>query len=99
MPGIVRVDLDEHAGHESTSPAPFHKTKYAEGSATVFIDTKRVVRQGDKTYCGDPATGASGTVFVDGKPVHRKGDATGGHGSWVENSASTGSGAVFADGE
>lgn len=30
--------------------------------------------------------------------VHRKGDATGGHGSWVPNSAKTGSEDVFANG-
>lgn len=97
MPGIVRVDLDSHVGHDSPSPAPFHKTAYAEGSSTVFINNKRVVRKDDKTYCGDPAVGASGTVFVDGKPVHRQGDATDGHASWVANSAETGSDTVFAD--
>jgi len=97
MTGIVRTNLDQHVGHDSPSPAPFHQTKYAEGSATVFINNERVVRKGDKTYCGDPAVGASGTVFVDGIPVHRQGDATEGHGSWVANSAQTGSDTVFAD--
>lgn len=97
MPGIVRVDLDSHVGHESPSPAPFHKSAYAEGSSTVFINNKRVVRKGDKTYCGDPAEGASGTVYIDGIPVHRQGDATAGHASWVPNSAETGSDTVFAD--
>lgn len=98
MPGIVRTNLDQHVGHASPSPAPFHQTKYATGSPTVYINNERVVRKGDTTYCGDPAVGASGTVFCDGIPVHRKGDATDGHGSWVPNSAETGSDTVFADG-
>ena len=97
MTGIVRVDLDSHKGHDSPTPSPFHKSKYAEGSPTVQINNKRVVRKGDKTYCGDPAEGASSTVFVDGIPVHRQGDATKGHGSFVANSAETGSDTVFAD--
>lgn len=97
MPGIVRTNLDSHVGHDSPSPAPFHKTAYATGSGTVFINNERVVRKGDTTYCGDPAVGASSTVFVDGEPVHRQGDATDGHASWVANSAETGSDTVFAD--
>ena len=98
MPGIVRVDSDSHAGHASPTPAPFHKSAYAEGSPTVFVNEKRAVRKGDKTYCGDPAKGASGTVFIDNIPVHRNTDATSGHGSFVPNSAASGSTNVFADG-
>lgn len=97
MPGIVRTNLDRHVGHASPSPAPFHRTAYATGSPTVFINNERVVRRGDTTYCGDPAVGHSPTVFCDGIPVHRRTDSTGGHGSWVPNSAATGSDTVFAD--
>lgn len=98
MPGIVRKDTDSHVGHASPTPSPFHKTNYAEGSANVFVNTKPAVRIGDKTSCGDPATAGSPSVFVNGIAVHRKGDATGGHGSWVPNSAQTGSANVFANG-
>jgi len=99
MPGIVRTNLDNHVGHASPSPAPFHQTKYATGSPTTYIDNERVVRRGDTTYCGDPAQGHSPTVFCDGIPVHRLADATSGHGSWVPNAAGSASTVVFADGE
>ena len=38
----------------------------------------------------------STTVRVNSIAIHRVGDATGGHGSWVPNSAATGSSNVFA---
>ena len=98
MTGIVRVDLDSHAGHnDNKESTPFHKTAYREGSATVFINTKPVVRQGDKTYCGDSAAEVSETVYVDSKPVHRQGDATSGHSRFAATIAETGSDTVFAD--
>lgn len=96
MPGIVRSGLDSHVGHASPTPSPFHKTSYTGGSPNVFVNGAAVIRKGDKTSCGDPAVGASATVFVNNKGVHRKGDATSGHGSWVPNSAATGSTNVFA---
>ena len=98
MPAIVRKGTDSHIGHASPTPNPFHKTSYAAGSGNVFVNGAAAVRVGDKTGCGDPATGGSGSVFVNGIAVHRKGDATGGHGSWVGNAAATGSGNVFAGG-
>jgi uncharacterized Zn-binding protein involved in type VI secretion len=55
------------------------------------------VRIGDTTVCGDPADAGSANVFANNIAVHRKGDATGGHGSWVPNSAKTGSDNVFAN--
>ena len=98
MPGIVRVDTDKHVGHASPSPNPFHQTLYEEGAATVFVNGDKVVRIGDKTYCGDPATAGSPDVFAEGIAVHRDDDATGGHTSWVPNRAETGSGDVIANG-
>jgi len=38
----------------------------------------------------------SSTVRVNSIAIHRVGDATGGHGSWVPNAASTGSSNVFS---
>ena len=98
MPGIVRVDTDKHVGHASPSPNPFHQTLYEEGAATVFVNGDKVVRIGDKTYCGDPATAGAPNVFAEGIAVHRDDDATGGHTSWVPNRAETGSGDVIANG-
>ena len=98
MPGIVRVDTDKHVGHASPSPNPFHQTLYEEGAATVFVNGDKVVRIGDETYCGDPATAGSPDVFAEGEAVHRQDDATGGHTSWVPNRAETGSGDVIANG-
>jgi|TARA_R110002167_G_scaffold92576_1_gene248644 uncharacterized Zn-binding protein involved in type VI secretion len=98
MPAVVRKETDSHVGHASPTPSPFHKTSYNEGSPNVNVNTKSAVRVGDKTSCGDPATAGSPTVFVNGIAVHRKGDGTGGHGSWVPNSAATGSDNVFANG-
>jgi uncharacterized Zn-binding protein involved in type VI secretion len=97
MPAIVRANADAHSGH-SGYRVPFHKTYYTGGSGNVFINGEPVILKGNKCLCGDPAVGASGSVFVNGVPVHRKGDATGGHGNWVPNSASTGSPNVFANG-
>jgi uncharacterized Zn-binding protein involved in type VI secretion len=96
MPGIVRSGKDSHAGHASPTPSPFHKTSYVGGSPNVFVNDAAVIRKGDKTSCGDPAVGKSSKVFVNNIGVHRKGDGTGGHGSWVPNSAATGSSNVFA---
>tara|TARA_Y100000389_G_scaffold98793_1_gene95487 strand:+ start:3328 stop:3618 length:291 start_codon:yes stop_codon:yes gene_type:complete len=95
MPEVTRVGLDSHVGHLSPT-SPFHQTAYATGSPNVFCDGAAVVRIGDTTTCGDPATGGSGTVSANGIPVHRKGDATGGHGSWVPNESASGSGTVSA---
>ena len=98
MPGIVRSTVDKHVGHASPTPNPFHQTAYTGGSPNVFVNNNNAIRVGDKTSCGDPATVGSSNVFVNNIAVHRKGDATGGHGSWVANSALTGSGNVFANG-
>ena len=99
MPGIVRVDQDKHAGHASPSPGAFHQTAYATGSSDTFCNSTAIVKIGDTTYCGDPASGGSGNVFINGIGVHRNGDGTDGHASWVPNSASSGSGNTFANGE
>ena len=96
MPAVTRVGLDSHVGHASPTPNPFHQTAYASGSPNVNTNSAATVRIGDATSCGDPATEGSGTVKVNGIGVHRKGDATGGHGSWVANAASTGSSNVNA---
>mgnify|MGYP001161459549 FL=1 len=98
MPGVVRVGLDSHVSHASPTPNPFHRTSYATGSSNVFTNGAKTVRIGDTTSCGDPATAGSPNVFVNGIKVHRLSDATGGHGSWVSNSAATASSNVFANG-
>jgi len=98
MPGIVRVETDRHVGHASPTPSPYHQTNYDEGSDDVFVNGKPAVRIDDKTGCGDPAIAGSPDVYVNGIKVHREKDATGGHGSWVPNSAQTGSDDVFANG-
>ncbi len=98
MPAVSRVGLDQHNGHASPTPSPFHQTPYATGSSNVFTNSAKTVRVGDTTSCGDPATAGSPNVFVNGIKVHRKGDATGGHGSWVANASASGSGNVFANG-
>ena len=90
MPAVVRTNKDKHVGHASPTPA---------GSGDVYVNEEKVVRIGDKTSCGDPASAGSGTVYANNIKVHRKGDATAGHGSWVPNSANTGSGDVYADGD
>ncbi len=96
MPEVTRVDTDNHIGHASSTPNPFHQTPYASGSPNVFTNGAKTVRIGDSTGCGDPATGGSSTVKVNGIGVHRKGDATGGHGSWVGNASASGSANVIA---
>lgn len=97
MPGIVRANSDAHQGHSGTSNrTPYHKTYYANGSANVFVNGQPAVLKGNTTACGDPATAGSTTVFINNKAVHRAGDATGGHGEWRPNSASTGSPDVSA---
>jgi len=98
MPGAVRTNLDIHVGHASPTPNPFHQTAYASGSPDVFVNNEKVVRIGDVTYCGDPAVGASPNVFANNIAIHRQFDATGGHGSWVPNSAATGSTDVIING-
>ncbi len=98
MPEVTRVGLDNHVGHASPTPNPFHQTAYAVGSPNVFTNGAATVRIGDTTSCGDPATAGSSTVFVNGIGVHRKGDATGGHGSWVPNASNSGSSTVSAGG-
>jgi uncharacterized Zn-binding protein involved in type VI secretion len=99
MPAVVRTNKDTHVGHASPTPNPFHQTKYTSGSGDVYVNDEKVVRIGDNTSCGDPASAGSGTVYANNIKVHRKGDATAGHDSWVANSANTGSGDVFADGD
>ena len=64
---VTRVGLDSHIGHASPTPNPFHRTSYASGSPDVFANGAAVVRVGDTTGCGDPATGGSSTVKVNGK--------------------------------
>lgn len=98
MAEVTRVSKDKHVGHASPTPSPFHQTAYSQGSPNVFTNNAKTVRKGDKTSCGDPATGCSATVFVNNKGVHRKGDGTGGHGSWVPNKSASGSPNVFAGG-
>jgi len=98
MPAISRVGSDQHVGHASPTPNPFHQSAYAEGSENVFTNGAKTVRVGDTTSCGDPADAGSPNVFINGKKVHRKGDATAGHGSWVANSSASGSSNVFANG-
>jgi uncharacterized Zn-binding protein involved in type VI secretion len=94
MPGVVRVGADQHQGH---SAKPFHKTSYASGSPNVFTNNSATVRVGDSCACGDPAAAGSPNVFANSIAVHRQGDATGGHGTWVPNSAATGSSNVLAN--
>ena len=91
MPGVVRTNEDKHVGHASPTPNPFHQTNYVSGSGDVYVNNEKVVRIGDNTSCGDPASAGSGTVFANRIAVHRKGDATGGHGSWVPNASASGS--------
>jgi|SaaInlV_130m_DNA_3_1039695.scaffolds.fasta_scaffold10561_2 uncharacterized Zn-binding protein involved in type VI secretion len=110
MTGIVRVELDKHAGHASKTPNPHHQYAYATGSTNVLTNNKHTVRIGDTVNkpedadddlpsCGDPAAAGSKNVHINNIAVHRKGDATKGHDSWPANSAETGSGNVFANGE
>lgn len=96
MPGVVRVDLDIHEGHDGPN-VPFHQTSYAVGSSNVFTNGKPTVRINDTCACGDPARAGSPNVFVNFKKIHRKGDATGGHGPWHPNRAQTASGNVIAN--
>jgi uncharacterized Zn-binding protein involved in type VI secretion len=98
MPKVTRTNKDQHIGHASPTPNPFHRTAYAEGSPNVFTNNEKTVRIGDKTYCTDPAVAGSPNVYVNGIKVHRLGDATGGHASWVPNASSSGSPNVFANG-
>ena len=97
MPGVVRADVDKHIGHRSPTPNPFHQYPYTAGQSSVFANNKPVIRVGDKTRCGDPATGGSGDVYAAGARVHRIGDSTGGQGSFVANKAASGSGDVKAN--
>ena len=98
MPGVVRSGTDKHVGHESPTPNPFHQTAYTGGSTNVKTNHANTIWKGDSTSCGDPAVGASTNVKVNGIGVHRKGDATGGHASFVPNSAASGSSNVFVNG-
>lgn len=97
MPGVVRAEIDKHAGHASSTPNPYHQTAYvASTNSKVYVEDKLAIVDGDSTGCGDPVVGKSTKVFAMGKGVHRRGDATGGHGSWVPNSAATASTKVYA---
>ena len=97
MLAVTRVG-DKHQGHASPTPNPFHTTSYVVGSPNVYVNSKKAVRQGDTTGCGDAAVGKSSTVKINGKGVHRVGDSTSGHGSWVPNASAQGSGNVNAGG-
>jgi len=97
MLGVVRANVDSHAGHFSLTPNPFHRTAYvASNNSKVFVEGELAIVDGDSTVCGDPVVGKSARVFVMGKGVHRLGDSTGGHDSWVPNFAASASGKVFA---
>lgn len=98
MPGVVRTNLDRHIGHPSSTPNPFHQTRYATGSPDTYANNEKAVRIGDKTYCTDPALAGSPNVFVNNIKWHRQGDATAGHSSWIPNKAQTGSTNIFANG-
>lgn len=86
MPGIARNSGTDVAGGAVT-----------QGSSTVFVDNKPVVRVGDAiaghgkgAHAGPVMSSGSGTIFVDGKAVCRAGDvASCGH-------TVSGSGTVFA---
>ncbi len=97
MAGAVRAEIDVHVGHDSPSPAPKHQTAYVAGQTSVYVNGKPVIRKDDKTACGDPAVGSASNVYAEGKLIHRINDATGGHGSFVVNSALTGSGDVIIE--
>lgn len=98
MPGIVREE-DVHIGHASPSPNPFHQTQYVPNlNQTVYVNGRLAIVKGDQTACGDPAVGSSPNVYIGNVLVHRLGDSTGGHGSWVPNSAATSSENVFSNG-
>ena len=49
MPGIVRSNVDEHVGHASPTPSPFHKTKYDSGSPDVITNNEQTIRVTDTT--------------------------------------------------
>jgi uncharacterized Zn-binding protein involved in type VI secretion len=95
MPGIVRVQLDQHIGHAKIK-TPYHQTPYKTGSPNVYVNGQPAVRIGDLCACKDPAQEGSSSVFVNGIGVHREGDKTAGHDGWVPNKAATGSTNVFA---
>ncbi|RPG31798.1 MAG: hypothetical protein CBB72_011570 [Muricauda sp. TMED12] len=95
--GAVRSGTDSHVGHASPTPNPFHQTNYTGGSGDVYVNSDNSIRIGDATSCGDPATGGSGDVYVNNIAIHRQSDSTGGHGSWVANSALTGSDDVIVN--
>ena len=99
MPEVCRAGDDEHVGHASATPNPYHRTAYvASNNTKVTVEGSLAIVVGDTTGCGDPAVGGSSKVRIGGIPVHRRGDATGGHGSWVPNQAATGSSKVNAGG-
>ena len=89
MPRITVAGM-YHIGHASPTPNPFHRTPYQAGQDKVWANSREVIRIGDATACGDPATGGSSKVKAVGSFVHRFGDATGGHGSWPGNSSGGG---------
>lgn len=97
MPGAVRAETDQHVGHDSPTPSPFHQTNYKAGQTTVYVNDKPVIRKDDKTDCGDPAVGSAASVYAEGKLIHRLNDATGGHGSFVANKAKTASSDVIVE--
>jgi hypothetical protein len=92
MPAVIRKGIDSHIGHFSTTPNPFHKTKY------VVAGQGKVTAQGGLAVTTDDAVGGSSKVTAGGYAVHRTGDATSGHGSFVANAAAAGSDKVTAGG-
>ena len=99
MPSVIRKGIDSHIGHASTTPNPFHKSKYVvAGQSKVSAQGGLVITTGGSTACGDDAVGGSSKVTAGGYAVHRTGDATSGHSSWVANAASSGSPKVTAGG-
>ena len=98
MPEVVRANVDKHVGHASPTPNPFHSSPYkASTNSNVFVEGELAIVKGDRTACGDPVAGRSSKVFIGGNGIHRKGDSTGGHETWVPNSAASGSSKVFAE--
>jgi uncharacterized Zn-binding protein involved in type VI secretion len=88
MPGVARDNGKDIAGGV-----------LIQGSPTVFVNGKPVVRKGDAVashgkppHAGPKMVGSSGTVFVNGKGICRAGDtASCGH-------KASGSSNVFAGG-
>ena len=57
MPAVSRVGLDQHVGHASPTPNPFHQTPYATGSSNDTIMRFQIggTSAGNYIYFGDSA--------------------------------------------